>query len=179
MTTSHVELNRVYSYYKNFIVGKQNDRFFENDITIAEWIGEFKPHEINVIPLIEDLPYILNCDKIVKGYIENKHLEYQRVFLAKSDLALNYGMLASVLALKIALMKLEELDTAVELYPIVGFGSAPFRGNLRPDTVKGVVEKWSNVQTFTIQSAFKYDFPEKEVEKVLALVSLINRNNWA
>ncbi len=137
MVTSHIELNRVFYYYKNFVVGKQNKSFFYGDITIAEWIGEFKPHEINVIPLIEDLPYILNCDKIVEEYLVDKVVEYQRVFLAKSDLALNYGAVASTLALKIALAKLEELEERLStpIYPIVGFGSAPFRGNLRPDTV--------------------------------------------
>ena len=56
-----------------------------------------------MIPLIEDLPYILNCDKIVESNLSDKFVEYQRVFLAKSDLALNYGMVVSTLALKIAL----------------------------------------------------------------------------
>ncbi len=165
MVTSHIELNRVFYYYKNFVVGKQNKSFFYGDITIAEWIGEFKPHEINVIPLIEDLPYILNCDKIVERYLSDKFVEYQRVFLAKSDLALNYGTVASTLALKIALMKLEDLEEklSIPIYPIVGFGSSPFRGNLRPSTVDRILDEWRNVQTFTIQSAFKYDHPEREV----------------
>jgi len=169
MVTSHTELNRVFYYYKNFVVGKQNKSFFYGDITIAEWIGEFKPHEINVIPLIEDLPYILNCDKIVENYLTDKVVEYQRVFLAKSDLALNYGAVASTLALKIALAKLEELEERLStpIYPIVGFGSAPFRGNLRPDTVDYILKQWKNVQTFTIQSAFKYDYPEREVTRAI------------
>jgi len=177
MTTSHVELNRIFYYYKNFVVGKQNKRFFQNDITIAEWIGEFKPHEINVIPLMEDMPYILNCDEIVKSYITDKWLEYQRVFLAKSDLALNYGMLASALALKIALLKLEELEeqNSIDIYPIVGFGSAPFRGNLRPDTAERIVDEWGSVQTFTIQSAFKYDYPEKDVEEAIDIINSTKR----
>ncbi len=173
MTTTHIELNRIYYYYKNFVVGKQNKSFFYGDVTIAEWIGEFKPHEINVIPLIEDLPYILNCDKIVESYLSDKVVEYQRVFLAKSDLAMNYGVVASTLALKIALMKLEELEErlSVPIYPIVGFGSAPFRGNLRPDNVDKIIEKWRNVQTFTIQSAFKYDYPPKDVVKAIKRIN--------
>ena len=173
MTTSSVELNRIYHYYRNFVVGKQNRRFFKNDITIAEWIGEFKPDEINVIPLVEDLPYVLNCHEIVGRYLADKSMEYQRVFLAKSDLALNYGMLASTLALKIALTKLEEAEerTSVEIYPIVGFGSPPFRGNLRPDTAEMVVKEWRSVQTFTIQSAFKYDYAEKDVVKGIETIN--------
>ncbi len=173
MTTTHVELNRIYYYYKNFVIGKQNKSILYGDITIAEWIGEFKPSEINVIPLIEDLPYILNCDKIVESYLSDKVVEYQRVFLAKSDLAMNYGVVASTLALRIALMKLEELEErlSVPIYPIVGFGSSPFRGNLRPDNVDKIIEKWRNVQTFTIQSAFKYDYPPKEVIKAIERIN--------
>ncbi len=177
MVTSHIELNRVFYYYKNFVVGKQNKSFFYGDVTIAEWIGEFKPHEINVIPLIEDLPYILNCDKIIENFLSDKLVEYQRVFLAKSDLALNYGMVASTLALKIALMKLEELEEklSIPIYPIVGFGSAPFRGNLRPNTVDRVLEDWRNVQTFTIQSAFKYDYPERDVVQAIEMINRSGR----
>jgi len=177
MVTSHIELNRVFYYYKNFVVGKQNKSFFYGDITIAEWIGEFKPHEINVIPLIEDLPYILKCDRIVESYLSDKFVEYQRVFLAKSDLALNYGMVASTLALKIALMKLEELEErlSIPIYPIVGFGSAPFRGNLRPDTVDRTLEEWKNVQTFTIQSSFKYDHPERKVANAIEKINVTRK----
>ncbi len=177
MTTSHVELNRVYYYYKNFVVGKQNKSFFYGDITIAEWIGEFKPYEINVIPLIEDLPYILRCDEIVRSYLSDKFVEYQRVFLAKSDLAMNYGAVASTLALKIALVKLQELEEEIStpVYPIVGFGSAPFRGNLRPDNVDYILKSWRGVQTFTIQSAFKYDYPEREVVKAIDKINSSKR----
>jgi len=177
MVTSHIELNRVFYYYKNFVVGKQNKSFFYGDITIAEWIGEFKPHEINVIPLIEDLPYILECDRIVESYLSDKIVEYQRVFLAKSDLALNYGMVASTLALKIALTKLEELEErlSIPIYPIVGFGSAPFRGNLRPDTVDRTLEEWKNVQTFTIQSSFKYDHPERKVANAIEKINVTRK----
>lgn len=177
MTTSHIELNRVYYYYKNFVVGKQNKSFFYGDITIAEWIGEFKPHEINVIPLIEDLPYILSCDEIVRKYLSDKFVEYQRVFLAKSDLAMNYGAIASTFALKIALVKLRDLEEELStpIYPIVGFGSAPFRGNLRPDTVDYILRNWRGVQTFTIQSAFKYDFPERDVVNAIDKINSSDR----
>ncbi len=169
MVTSHVEPNRIYHYYRKFVVGKGKEKFFDRDITIAEWIGEFKPEEISVIPLIEDLPYILNCNRILERYLSDKIVEYQRVFLAKSDLALNYGAIASTLALKIALKRLEELEEklSIPIYPIVGFGSSPFRGNLRPDNVRSILRRWRNVQTFTIQSAFKYDFPESNVRRAI------------
>jgi phosphoenolpyruvate carboxylase len=179
MTTSHIELNRIFYYYKNFVVGKQNKTFFHGDVTISDWIGEFKPHEINVIPLIEDLPYMLSCDRIVRSYLEDKYLDYQRVFLAKSDLSLNYGMISSALALKIALSRLERLEEeiSVDIYPIVGFGSAPFRGNLRPDNVDAILEEWGNVQTFTIQSAFKYDYFESDVRSAVEIMNNYGRKS--
>jgi phosphoenolpyruvate carboxylase len=179
MTTSHIELNRIFYYYKNFVIGKQNKTFFHGDVTIADWIGEFKPHEINVIPLIEDMPYMLNCDRIVRAYLEDKYLDYQRVFLAKSDLSLNYGVISSSLALKIALSRLEKLEDEIstEIYPIVGFGSAPFRGNLRPDNVDEILEEWANVQTFTIQSAFKYDFLENDVRSAIEIINNFSRKS--
>ncbi len=172
MVTSHVELERVYQYYRRFVVGKGGMRFFDGDIRIRDWIGDFKPDRINVIPLIEDLPNVLSCDEIVGRYLKGKDLEYQRVFLARSDLALNYGMVAAVLALKIALSRLWDLgeNRGVEIYPIVGFGSSPFRGNLRPDNVE-MIDDWRGVQTFTIQSAFKYDYPE---DLVIRAVDYIN-----
>jgi len=76
-------------------------------------------------------------------YLTDKIVEYQRVFLTKSDLALNYGTAASTLALKIALVKLEELEERLStpIYPIIGFGSVPFRGNLRPNTVDYVLKQ--------------------------------------
>jgi phosphoenolpyruvate carboxylase len=42
-------------------------------------------------------------------------------------------------------------------------GSAPFRGNLRPNNVERVLKEYPSVQTFTIQSAFKYDNSSEDV----------------
>jgi phosphoenolpyruvate carboxylase len=55
------------------------------------------------------------------------------------------------------------------LYPILGVGSAPFRGNLTPGRVDRVLKEYPSVQTFTVQSAFKYDYPPCEA------LSAINR----
>ena len=167
MTSSSRELNRVYYYYSNFVVGKAKMRFFPGDITISEWTGEFQPERINVIPLLEDRPYVLNAHRIVGEFLEDKQMSYQRVFLAKSDLAMNYGAFPSDVYLKKALFNLRTLEeeTGVRVLPIVGFGSPPFRGNLRPENAKEIAEKWKAVFTFTIQSAFKYDWPEREVVK--------------
>jgi len=161
MTTSAEELNRVRRYYQMFVTGKEWAILSPGDLPLRDWIGEFHPKEIHVIPLIEEKPFILRADEIVREYVRDKDLPYQRVFLARSDPALNYGMLAATLLVKVALKQLGSLEQELGLpiYPILGAGSAPFRGNLRPDTVERYLLEHPSVQTFTIQSAFKYDYP--------------------
>lgn len=165
MTSSSKCLDRVNSYYSNFVIGKQNKIFRKGDVTIADWIGEFKPEKINVIPLIEDMYHMLNAHNITREYLKNKKLEYQRVFLARSDPAMNYGIISAVLLNKIALQRINLLEEefGTKIYPIIGVGSAPFRGNLKPSTVDRIIEEYPSAYTFTIQSSFKYDHPHEEV----------------
>jgi phosphoenolpyruvate carboxylase len=82
---------------------------------------------------------------------------------------MNYGLVSAVLLNKIALQRLQILskDIGVDIYPIVGIGSAPFRGNLRPQTVEGVAKEYPSAHTFTVQSAFKYDNPPTEVREAI------------
>jgi phosphoenolpyruvate carboxylase len=170
MTTSSKCMNRIYNYYSDFVIGKKDKPFREKDITISDWIGEFKPERINVIPLFEDMEHMVNANNIIKRYLEDKKLEYQRVFLARSDPAMNYGIISAVLLNKIALYKLQRLEESlgIKIYPIVGVGSAPFRGNLRPQTVEKVAKEYPSAHTFTIQSAFKYDNPPDEVKEAIS-----------
>ncbi len=137
MTMSAESLNRVYSYYKDFVVGKQSQPFYPGAITIAEWIGEFKPGEISVIPLFEDKEHMLEAHTIMREYFKGKNISHQRVFLARSDPAMNYSMVSAILCNKIALQRLRMLseETGVKIYPILGAGSAPFRGHLAPNAV--------------------------------------------
>jgi len=168
MTTNSISLKRIKAYYNKIVINKENSFLVDNDIKIREWIGEFNPKNINVIPLFEDMDGILNSSSITKEYLNdsmNKYIEYQRVWLARSDPALNYGSLSAVLMNKIALQRFAKLenDISIPIYPIFGSGSAPFRGNLRPDNVKMIVKAYPSVQTHTIQSAFKYDNPQNHV----------------
>jgi phosphoenolpyruvate carboxylase len=169
MTTSTVCINRVYKYYRDYVVGKQNESFQGEEITIAQWIGKFAPETINVIPLVEDMESMLNVHNILETYITDKDLEYQRVFLARSDPALNYGLVSAVLINRLALQKIFRLSERLSFpfYPIIGVGSAPFRGNLNPNTVERVLKEYPSVQTFTIQSALKYDYSSDEVIKTI------------
>lgn len=165
MTTSAEALNRVYNYYKDFVAGKGGRKIAGGELTVAEWVGGLKPEKISMIPLVEDKGAMGNAARIVEGYISDKDLEYQRVFLARSDPALNYGSLSTVLMIKNAVSDLHALEqgSGVKIYPIIGAGSAPFRGNLKPTNVDEFMQSYPNVQTLTLQSAFKYDYRPEQV----------------
>lgn len=163
------ELVRIAEYYKHHVVGKQHSRL-SNDITIAEWIGRFHPENLRIIPLIETKEAILNPEKIVEPYVKQENVnDYQRVWLARSDPALNYGNIATVLMLKISFQKLMNLQEkiSVDILPILGCGSAPFRGNFKPTNARNCVNGYPSVHTFTLQSAFKYDYSIRQVNKAV------------
>lgn len=167
MTMSPLELERVYQYYVRHVAGEEGLSLVPGDVTIGEWVGQFEPKTINVIPLIEDIPQLVTCDQIVEGFLRSHpEITYQRVFLARSDPALNYGYVSAFLALEVALVRLHRLEARLgkTLYPILGTGSAPFRGNLKPGNVANCLRSYPSVQTFTLQSAFKYDYPLADVQ---------------
>ena len=169
MATSARCIDRIYRYYRDFIIGRQSRHFGQDDITIAEWIGEFGPDHVDVIPLFEDLPSMLGAADIVEEYLADKDVTDQRVFLARSDTAMNYGLVSAALSNKIALYRLDLLAErrGVRLHPMLGMGSAPFRGGLSPRTAVRVGREYPSVVTFTIQSAFKYDYPAEEVRTAI------------
>ena len=120
-----------------------------------------------MIPLIEDMEHLFYCDRIVEEYLQDRDLPYQRVFLARSDPALNYGMVAAELILKVGLLRLHNLEVklGLPLYPIIGAGSVPFRGHLGPVNVERSLQEYPSAQTFTVQSAFKYDYDRETVSE--------------
>lgn len=170
MTTFSEEIERVYELYRRYIIGKQYKRVY--DVKIYEWIGKFYPEEINVIPLFETKEAIMNSYEILEEYLTGKNFEYQRVFLARSDPAMNYGLISAVIYDKYALFKLQELEEelSVPIYPIIGVGGPPFRGHFTPKNVDAIIKEYPSVQTFTVQSSFKYDNDPKEVIRAIEKV---------
>ena len=138
-----------------------------NGRRVKDWIGEFHPKQIRMIPLIEDKAQMLTADTIVRDYCRGRDLPYQRVFLARSDPALNYGIVGAELMLKVALQRLDVLATelAMPIYPIVGAGSVPFRGHLTPLNVERAFAEYPSVHTYTVQSSFKYDYAPDDVRR--------------
>ena len=165
-TTSAEEIALVDAYYRNIIVGQEAQTLLDGRL-VKDWVGEFFPKSVRVIPLIEDIDHLFKCDTILEEYLTGRDLPAQRVFLARSDPALNYGMVAAELALKVALVKLKDLEgrIGIPLYIIIGAGSVPFRGHLTPLNVDRALREYCSARTFTVQSAFKYDY---ELEKVQA-----------
>jgi len=172
MTTSVEDIDRIYRYYADFMVGRQHQALRPGDISVAEWLGPTRPDRINVIPLFEDLDGMYNAASVVEAYLADKEIADQRVFLARSDTAMNFGLVSAALSNKIALARLDALAerSGTRIHPILGMGSAPFRGGLSPLTAERVGREYPSVATFTIQSAFKYDYPPDEVRAAIGLL---------
>ena len=124
-------------------------------------------------PLIEDFDSILAIDRIVGAYINAVKPPVLRVFIARSDPALNYGLFCAVLLSKLALSRLKSLEKErkVTIYPILGVGSIPFRGHLSPDNIEGFISEYPGLSTVTIQSALKYDYPLEQTREVVSLLN--------
>ena len=130
---------------------------------------------MEIIPLVEGVEDQLHIGKLLTRYVElhNKFFHrkplYIRPFLARSDPALVNGFVANVLANKIALSEIYKFgkDQHVPVYPVIGAGSLIFRGGLSPARCKEFAEEYVGVRTVTIQSAFRYDYPLKQVKKAI------------
>jgi phosphoenolpyruvate carboxylase len=170
MTTSARELDRVREYYERFVAGMEQETLGVDERPLGAWFGRFSPPTVRMIPLIEDREHLLAANDLVRDYLRGKELDHMRVFIARSDPALNYGYLSAVLLALVALDRLGALEreTGVAMYPVIGVGSVPFRGGLAPRTVDRVLATYPSVQTFTVQSAFKYDHPPDAVRDGIA-----------
>ncbi|KHO44978.1 MAG: phosphoenolpyruvate carboxylase [archaeon GW2011_AR3] len=119
MTTNSSSIIRIAEYYKKYVVGKSSASLFPGDIKIQEWCGEFLPEKIRVTPLLETKESMLNAPSIVSDYVKSQGVDdYYRVWLARSDPALNYGSFPTIILLKITLQRLASVCS--DLYPPVG-----------------------------------------------------------
>jgi len=171
-TTDSKDLVWLFNYYKRAVVGIQ-DIELEDSVKVKDWIGPFKPNSIELIPLIEDMESLLKIAEIVEPYIDAVRPMYIRVFVARSDPALNYGLLCAVLLSKLALSKLKSLEMKrdVNIYPIIGVGSMPFRGHLSPENLEGFLRENRGLSTVTVQSALKYDYPLEQVRECINVLN--------
>ena len=165
-TTDAKELILLFNYYKKTIVADEDVNLYESTRT-KDWLGDFKPKKIEIIPLVEDFDSLLHVDQIVSPYIKVAKPKHLRVFTARSDPALNYGLICAVLLSKISLSKIKTLEKIykVQIHPILGVGSRPFRGHLSPENIDHFLQEYKGLSTVTIQSAFRYDYPTAQVKE--------------
>ncbi len=130
---------------------------------------------VRIIPLFEGVYTQINAKKILIKYLElhkktfGFNPAYLRVFIARSDPAMVSGLVPTVLANKIILSDLRELEeeTKIRMFPIIGAGSLPFRGGLTPIKIKDFDAEYPGINTITVQSAFRYDYPISKVRQAI------------
>ncbi len=134
---------------------------------------------MEMIPLFEQVGKIIESGQIVRKYIK-MHLKlfgnkpsYIRPYCARSDPALNSGLVPTILAIKVALSDYERIEKEFELrlYPMLGTGSLPFRGGVSPEYISQSVHEYQGVRTLTLQSAFRYDYPKAHVKEAVEYLS--------
>jgi phosphoenolpyruvate carboxylase len=150
--------------------------FCSDDSTDCPHFGE---GYIHIVPLFESVDDLAGCANVLADFLKahqehfGKKPPYLRVFIARSDPALNAGFIPAVLASRIALREIARLEkeTGIPMHPIIGSGSLPFRGGLNPENIEKVLPQYEGVQTVSIQSAFRYDYPQEEVKAALRFIA--------
>lgn len=136
---------------------------------------------IEVIPLFEQVETIMNSHRLLFEYLELHRQRfghspgYLRPYLARSDPALNSGLVPTVLAVKIALSYYRDFEktTGIRLFPIIGSGSLPFRGGLTPEKTEEFLQEYRGIKTALLQGAFRYDYTKT---KVINAIDFLEKN---
>lgn len=131
--------------------------------------------DLEVIPLIEGSTPLVNSRKILHEYVQGyrkmfrKNPSYLRPFIARSDPALDAGFVPAILSARGALSEYYRFreESGIPIFPIIGVGSLPFRGNLSPDHLDNFFKNYGGVRTVTIQSGFRYDYPSARVKQAI------------
>ncbi|MFH1106982.1 MAG: phosphoenolpyruvate carboxylase [Candidatus Micrarchaeota archaeon] len=135
------------------------------------------PADIQLIPLIEEPDHLFRAGSILSDYADlcssgrfsKFAVEYVRPFIARSDPALNAGMVPAVLSAKAALsdFALFSEERGVPAFPIIGVGGPPFRGGLTPERTAEFCAQYPGVRTATVQSSFRADNPLAKVKAAI------------
>lgn len=165
MTTSANQLLHIQTTFSK--LAKVKHRLFESKASTFNYV--------EVIPLVEEVKQMFSIRGLLERYVDlhktyyKERPAYVRPFLARSDPALISGIIPAVIGNKIALSELYQWSdqTGIPVYPVVGTGSLPFRGSCAPDNIDKFLEEYRGVRTVTVQSAFRYDYPLKQVKAAI------------
>ncbi len=131
------------------------------------------PDMIQVIPLIEEVPELLSAGRFLGDYIEQVRsaghdIPYLRFMLGRSDSAMVYGLVPSVLSVKVAISDCCALgrDKGINVYPIFGGGVLPFRGHVSLDNLERLTSEFAGIRTVTVQSGLRYDCGSEAARQV-------------
>ncbi len=133
---------------------------------------------LRVTPLVEDVDSLFSIEKILEPYWQSLMQEDAigergaRIFLARSDPAMNSGLVPAVLAVRSALSTACMLGRSLgfSVFPLLGTGSLPFRGSVNPTYTDTFLTQYAGTRTYSIQSAFRYDYPLTEVRRALQVI---------
>jgi len=139
------------------------------DLGHKEFGMDRDPNAVQLIPLIEEVPELLTSGELVGGYISlARNQGYQvddlRVMFGRSDSAMVYGMVPSVLSVKIAVADCHAACEAagIRAFPIFGGGALPFRGHVTLDNLEALALDFPGISTITVQSGVRYDHGKGE-----------------
>lgn len=121
------------------------------------------PNVISLIPLFETIPQIFTVGDELEAYIAAsaklgvvpKRIRYMLGF---SDIALSYGFVVAALSVRLGIADGYRLEAqGLEVAPILGGGTLPFRGHLIPENVENLLADFAGARTITVQSAMRFD----------------------
>jgi len=140
---------------------------------IFEMKSELK--HIELIPLFEEVHTMADSVSILEEYTDFLQKEYKykpeylRIFIARSDPAMNAGLIPTMLAVKHSISNYHKFgkENEIKIFPWIGGGSLPFRGGINPENIDESILEYHGASSMTVQSAFRFDYPLEDVKKAI------------
>lgn len=156
------------------------------DLGHKEFGMDRDPNAVQLIPLIEEVPELLAAGDLISGYIalareQGYAVDDLRVMFGRSDSAMVYGMVPSVLSVKLAIADSHAACAAagIRAYPIFGGGALPFRGHVTLANLDSLARDFPGVRTVTVQSGVRYDHGKGETMQLALRAPEALQTEWS